>query len=245
MPNARPKYSLIADQLMREIRNNRLAVGSLLPTENDLMRAYGVSRHTVRVAVQDLKSRGIVASRQGQGSTVISATGQAAFAEKIQSIDQLIAFGHETRRELLSREIVEADAETAAQFGCEPGRRLVKARMLRRSLDGDRKIALVTLWMNALLDDVVSELAEVQRSAAEIIRERFGLNTNVVEQTISADRLDDDTAAFIDAEPGSPALVVTRAYFETRGGEPFLLARSICRADAFRVVSTFVATGRP
>lgn len=241
MPSARPKYSLIADQLMRDIRDNRLAVGSLLPTENDLMRAYGVSRHTVRAAVQDLKSRGVVASRQGQGSTVISVTGQSAFAEKIQSIDQLIAFGQETRRELLSREIVEADEETALEFGCEPGRRLTRAKMLRRSLDGDRKIALVTLWMNALLDEVVGELAEVQRSAAEIIREKFGLNTNVVEQTIHADRLDDDTAAILDADPGGPALVVIRAYYENRGSEPFLLARSICRADAFRVVSTFVA----
>lgn len=241
MPNARPKYSLIADHLMRDIRDNRLAVGSLLPTENDLMRAYGVSRHTVRAAVQDLKSRGVVASRQGQGSTVISATGQAAFAERIQSIDQLIAFGQKTRRELLSREIVEADEETATEFGCEPGRRLTRARMLRRLLDGDRKIALVTLWMNALLDEVVGELAEVQRSAAEIIRERFGLNTNVVEQTIHSDRLDDDTAAILDADPGGPALVVIRAYYENRGSEPFLLARSICRADAFRVISTFVA----
>ena len=39
-------------------------------TENELMRAYGVSRHTVRAAVQDLKSRGIVSSQQGQGSKV-------------------------------------------------------------------------------------------------------------------------------------------------------------------------------
>lgn len=245
MPNTRPKYSLIADQLMRDIRDNRLAVGSLLPTENDLMRAFGVSRHTVRAAVQDLKSRGIVATRQGQGSTVISATGQAAFAERIQSIDQLIAFGQETRRELLSRETVEAAEETARRFGCEPGRRLAKVRMLRRSLDGDRKIALVTLWMNTLLDDIVTELAHAQRSAAEIIRERFGLHTNVVEQAISADRLDEDTAAILDAEPGSPALIVTRAYFESRDDEPFLLARSICRADALSVVSTFVAPGRP
>lgn len=240
MAGMKPKYGLIADRLLRDIRDGRLPVGSFLPTESELMRAYGVSRHTVRAAIQDLKSRGVVASRQGQGSTVIAASGNAAFTETIQSIDQLITFGQETRRELQSREIVEADEEIADLFGCEPGRRLSKARMLRRSLDDDQKIALVTLWMDALLDEVVESLGEIQRSAAEIIRERFGLTTNAVVQTIRADSLDAETAAILDSAPETPALVVTRCYSEMQGSEPFLVARSVCRADAFRVVSTFV-----
>lgn len=241
MANTRPKYSLIAEQLLREVRDGRLPVGSQLPTEAEMMRAYGVSRHTVRAAIRDLKSRGIVASRQGQGSTVISAADEAPFAESIQSVDQLIAFGQETRRELLSSEIVAADEETAALLQCAPGRRLCRARMVRRSLENDRKIALVTLWLDALLEEVVAELAEVQRSAAEIIRDRYGLQTNAVVQSIMADRLDAETAGILDAEPGGPALVITRAYSEAQGAAPFLVAVSVCRADAFRVVSTFVA----
>lgn len=241
MAGAAPRYRLIADQLMREIRDQRLTVGSRLPTEGELMRAYGASRHTVRAAVRELRSLGIVSSRQGQGSTVVSVTGQVAFAEKIQSIDELIAFGQETRRELLSRRIVDADPRTAGLFGCRPGRRLSMARMLRRAQKGDRKIALVTLWMDALLDEVVADLARVQRSAAEIIRDRYGLGTRVVEQTIEAECLDAEAAEILESDPGAPALIVTRAYFASGGGAPFLLARSTCRADAFRVVSSFVA----
>lgn len=242
MQSAKPKYSMIADQLLREIRDGRRPVGTLMPTESDLMRAYGVSRHTVRTAIQELKSRGLVSSRQGQGSTVVSATGHAAFVESIQSIDQLIAFGQETRRELLTRETAAADKKTAALFGCETGRRLCKARMIRRATGDSRKIALVTLWMDALLEDAVTELGDAQRSAAEIIRGRYGLTTNAVVQTIQAGTLDAETARILEARVDAPALIVTRSYSETQGGTPFLVAVSVCRADAFQVVSTFVAS---
>ena len=83
MAGPQPKYSLIADQLMRDIVKGRHKVGSYLPTENELMHAYGVSRNTVRTAVQDLRARGVVSSRQGQGSTVIAASEKSAFAESI------------------------------------------------------------------------------------------------------------------------------------------------------------------
>lgn len=242
MATAKPKYSLIADQLRREIAEGRLPVGAFLPTETELMRAYGVSRHTVRSAVQDLKSRGIVSSQQGQGSKVVAAAEAESFVETIQSIDELITFGQETSRVLLGSEIVVADEELAGLLGCAPGRRIAKARMLRRTPEPEaRTIAIVTLWMDALLEPVIEDLGAIQKSAAEIIRQKFGYETNSVVQTIQADRLGDENSAALGAEPGEPVLVVTRVYSTAAGAEPFLVARSICRADAFRVVSRFTS----
>lgn len=242
MPGAKPKYSLIADQLMRQINDGTLPVGAPMPTETELMRAYGVSRHTVRAALGQLRSRGVVSSRQGQGSRVVADAEQAAFTEKIQSVDELITFGQETRRALLSRRIVEADGTLARMFGCAPGRRLTEARMVRTSLgDAPKKIAIVTLWIDALLDPVVEAFEEEQKSAAEIIRDRFGLVTGSVTQTIQADSLDPDCADLLDSVPGAPALIVTRSYCQADSDVPFLIARSVCKADSFQVVSRFTA----
>jgi len=116
MSQSKPKYSLIADLLLRDIQEEKHPVGSFLPTESKLMRAYGVSRHTIRAAIDELKSRGAVVSRQGQGCKVISTGGHPAYAEEIQSIEELITFGQETRRELISHEIIEADEEIAEIF---------------------------------------------------------------------------------------------------------------------------------
>jgi len=235
-----PKYRRIADHLMQEIGKGRHAVGGLLPTETELMRAYGVSRHTVRMAIQDLKARGAVASRQGQGSTVISASGQSRLVETIQSIDELIAFGQETRREFLASRMVEADEALAAELGCQKGRRFVEVLMLRKS-SGVRQapIALVTLWLDAVLEQVVDDLSQIQKSAAEIIYSRFGIKTAFVVQTIEAALLDGRQASALGASKGAAALVVKRDYSATSDPEPFLIARSVCRANAIKVVSRF------
>ena len=242
MAGPQSKYSLIADQLMREIGKGQHQVGSYLPTESELMRAYGVSRNTVRAAVQDLRARGVVSSRQGQGSMVIAASEKALFAESIQSIDELIAFGQETRRVLLSRKIIKADAELAEHFRCAPGRRLAWAKMLRQTLDEKPEtLAIVTLWMDALLETAIEDLAEAPKSAAEVIRQRFGYETNSVEQTIHAESLDSEEASMLGSRPGDPTLVVTRVYSTATMAQPFLVARSLCRKDIFRVVSRFTS----
>lgn len=242
MQGAKPKYSLIADQLMREINDGTLPVGAAIPTESELMRAYGVSRHTVRTALGQLRARGVVSSRQGQGSRVVATAEQVAFTEKIQSVDELITFGQETRRTLLSRRIVEADSTLARMFGCAPGRRVTEARMVRTSLDKiPKKIAIVTLWIDALLDPVVEAFEEQQKSAAQIIRDRFGLVTGSVTQTIEADSLEPDCAELLDTAPGAPALIVTRSYCQAENDVPFLIARSVCKAGSFQVVSRFTA----
>ncbi|WP_112324350.1 GntR family transcriptional regulator [Oceanibium sediminis] len=240
MPGGRPKYRLIADHLMEEIRKGRHRIGDMLPTETELMRAYGVSRHTVRMAVQDLRTRGAVASRQGQGSTVVSATGQARLAETIQSIEDLIAFGQETQRSFLSSRVVDADVALAEELDCRIGRRLVEVLMLRKaSATGDRPIALVTLYLDFVLEHVVEDLSQVQKSAAEIIEGRFGIKAESVVQSIEAALLTDAQAAQLQARPGDPALIIRRDYSTSPEADPFLVARSICRADAFKVVSRF------
>lgn len=225
---------------MDEIRKGRHRVGDMLPTETDLMRAYGVSRHTVRKAVEDLRTRGAVASRQGQGSTVVSAGGQARLAETIQSIEDLIAFGQETRRSFLSSRIVDADAALAEDLGCRIGRRLVEVLMLRKgAATGDRPVALVTLYLDIVLEPVVDDLSRVQKAAAEIIEDRFGIKAESVVQTIEGALLTDAQAAQLQAQPGDPALIIRRDYATSPEADPFLVARSICRADSFKLVSRF------
>ena len=227
---------------MREIRAGRFAEQEFLPTESELMRAYGVSRNTVRSAIQDLKQRGVVSTRQGSGSKIISVSGTAEFVEAIQSIDELIAFGQETRRVLVGHEIVMADQAIAELFGCAPGRRIAKARMLRKTIATPaHTIAVVSLYLDAILEPVIHDLPQLEKSAAEIIRDRYGYETGSVTQTIQACLVDPESAKALAIKPNDAALLVTRAYAATRDSAPFLVARSLCRADKFRIVSRFTS----
>ncbi len=67
------------DQLAAEIRSGRLAPGSRLPTEQELMGQLGVSRTVIREAIAALRSEGLVVTRQGSGAFVAPDTRRVPF----------------------------------------------------------------------------------------------------------------------------------------------------------------------
>jgi GntR family transcriptional repressor for pyruvate dehydrogenase complex len=78
----RPARNLTEEVVARiseEIRKGRLAPGARLPTEQELMKAMGVSRTVVREAVAALRSEGLVTTRQGSGAFVAADASRVPF----------------------------------------------------------------------------------------------------------------------------------------------------------------------
>ncbi len=242
---AQPKYRLIADSLLRDVLSGRYPVGSLLPTESELMGFYGVSRHTVRSAIQNLKSRSIVSSRQGKGSTVISDGSRLALVEQVQSIEELIEFAQENRRKILGSRVLTADQEMAERIGCGVGRRILEVNMLRSSTGPHaRPLAHLTLWTDALFESALVDFERKDKAIAQIIEEWFGLRIGVVYQTVWAETLDAKSAALLGSNKGGAALVVERKYAESQDRPAHIVARSICAEGGLTLVSTFVARAK-
>ena len=62
----------IADMLEEQIRNNEYEIGDKLPPEPMLCEMFGVSRNTVREAIQSLTNSGLLETRQGDGTYVVA-----------------------------------------------------------------------------------------------------------------------------------------------------------------------------
>ena len=67
-----PMYQQIAEDLGKQIDDGILAPGSQLPTEIELRDRYGASRNTIRDAIKRLISQGLIETRPGQGTFVIT-----------------------------------------------------------------------------------------------------------------------------------------------------------------------------
>jgi DNA-binding GntR family transcriptional regulator len=67
---ARPLWRQVADDLRDDIESNRMRPGARLPSETDLGYQYGVSRVTVRHAIQALSDDGLVEAVHGRGTFV-------------------------------------------------------------------------------------------------------------------------------------------------------------------------------
>ncbi len=77
-----PLHATISEKLRQQIENNYYLPGEKLPSEHQLMQAFGVSRITVRRAVTNLVNQGLVRSQQGKGVFV---TQQAKTAYSLSS----------------------------------------------------------------------------------------------------------------------------------------------------------------
>ena len=68
---AGPLYRQIADDLRLQIESGELGEGMRIPTEDQLMERYHTSRNTVRAALKELSTRGLVDTQHGRGTFVV------------------------------------------------------------------------------------------------------------------------------------------------------------------------------
>ncbi|MGE3064525.1 MAG: FadR/GntR family transcriptional regulator [Hyphomicrobiaceae bacterium] len=93
----RPSRNLtdrVVGRITDEIRSGRLSPGARLPTEQELMTTFGVSRTVVREAVSALRAEGLVLTRQGSGAFVASDTSRVPFRidpDGLSSIEDVLS----------------------------------------------------------------------------------------------------------------------------------------------------------
>lgn len=155
----RPKLSdSVFDEFLTMLRDGRLAPGQRLPPERDLAASFGVSRATVRSAVQRLALLGYLDVRQGDG-TVVTAPDENAIALPFHNL--LMAEPHLVWDLLEFRRMLEPEAARfAAQRRTESDIRTLEACLERQTTVIDRGTSL------AVEDEVFhGAIIEVARNA--------------------------------------------------------------------------------
>lgn len=118
----RPKLTrIVSDRLADALFRGDYASGARLPTEHELAKQFGVSRNVVREAVHELRSRGLVETRQGSGTVV---SGEFHKPVRVMMADMLTGRGDSEGKLLELREVLEvkiamlaAERATSSQIG--------------------------------------------------------------------------------------------------------------------------------
>jgi len=210
-----PLFRRISSALGEAIGRGDYPVGGPLPTEITLMRMFGASRFTIREALAELRSRGLIASRRGLGSIVLRvAPREAAFSESHQSIDDFLAGVTQAPFTTLEITDVVADAALAAQLRCEQGRQFIKLHGERGLRSGpDAPIALVTAYVSATYGLLRPQLKALTESLAGIAEKVLNVRVKRIVQELEPTVLNADQAARLIAPMGSPAMLVRRWYY--------------------------------
>src|SRR5579863_3998920 len=106
-------YARVETVLAGEISDGDLKIGDQLPTEDSLIARFGVSRITVRRAIQNLVGRGLVEIRRGKGTFVAPPKITHDLKELSGFVEDMHALGRKPTARVMDREIVTANAAVA------------------------------------------------------------------------------------------------------------------------------------
>jgi DNA-binding GntR family transcriptional regulator len=243
-----PLFRRIANSLAESISRGDYPVGGQLPTEFALMRLFGASRFTVREALAELRSRGLVASRRGLGSVVLRAAPQeAAFREVYESVDEFLAGIVKAPVTTLEVTDIVADVTLASQLRCEEGRQFIMLRGERRRLGHSQEppIALVWAYVNATYELLRPHLTNLTESLASTAEKFLQLRTQRIVQELRPIALDAGAATSLVAPVGSPAMLVWR-WYHLDNDDLLVVSRSVYPQDrmVFRTELTRSETAR-
>jgi DNA-binding GntR family transcriptional regulator len=207
-----PLWYQISSRLEASILSGRLPAGARLENEVGLGERLGLSRPTIRRAIQELVDKGLVVRRRGIGTQVVH--GPVTRNVELTSLyEDLEATGQKPTTRLLLHEIADADEKTATALGVERGAPVTRIRRLR--LADDVPVAVLENFLPVdLAVFTAADLAD--HGLYQLLRLR-GITMRVAKQRIGARAAHDDEAELLEIEPRGALLTMTRTAYDASG----------------------------
>ena len=155
------KKELLWVQLARDlayaIATGRYPVGTLLPKELDICRKTGLSRHTVRAALDHLQRTGLIKRTPHVGTEVVARGAARGFAYRLQSFSDVDMIGHSHAREVCQAIHVKVDKEKAQELGLPAGTSWIRLTNIRAGdKPEDPPVVCTQVFIPEVWEDVVA-----------------------------------------------------------------------------------------
>jgi GntR family transcriptional regulator len=212
-----PRYQQIADELLAQIRNGTHTLGAMLPPEIELSDRYRVSRFTVREALRQLETLGLVTRRQGSGTLVIARQPLERFTQEISSIGELLQYPANTRLFVLRTVAFQTSEALSRVLGSPAGDPWVRIEGVRRVRTTSAPICTSTVFVRPEYADVVDLIGTSAEPVSALIEQRFGVRVARVDIDVEATLASPEQSSLLEVERGTPALLITRRYWDTAG----------------------------
>lgn len=207
-----PLYFQIATRIENAILDGHLAPGSRLENEVALGERLGLSRPTIRRAIQDLVDKGLLVRRRGIGTQVVH--GQVSRKVELTSLyEDLARENRVPSTELLVFETIAADARIAERLGVAPESPVLHIKRVR-SADG----VPLAILENYLPKDFANttEAALTQHGLYQVLRGQ-GVTIRVARQNIGARRATSTESTLLNIDKHDAVLTMDRTAYDNSG----------------------------
>lgn len=207
-----PLYFQLAQQLEAAVEQGRLAPGSLLGNEIELASRLGLSRPTVRQAIQSLVDKGLMVRRRGVGTQVVHS--QVRRPLELSSLyDDLEKAGQRPATQVLRNTVEPATAEVAAALGVAEGSEVHLVERLRSA--HDEPMALLRNHLPFGLLGLATQ--ELESTGLYRMMRASGITLHSARQSVGAKAATAGEAARLAEAEGAPLLTMRRTTFDDTG----------------------------
>lgn len=224
-----PLYQQLRRSLRLAIEQDALAPDDALPAERDIAADFGVSRITVRKAIEGLVQEGVLDRRHGAGTFVASRI-QKNMAALSSFSEDMATRGWQSRSEWLDRSEGQVTPQESLELGLPPGMSVYRFDRIRYA--GDMPLAIEHAIVPA------SCLASIEAVGASLYAalELTGHRPTKALQRLQAIAFDEGQARLLQIDEGAPGLFIERRGF-LANGRIAEFTRSYYRGDAYDFIA--------
>ncbi|AQR76849.1 GntR family transcriptional regulator [Paenibacillus larvae] len=208
------KYKKIADSLEKDIREGKFNETKKLPTEEELMSIFRVSRNTIRKVVGQLVNRGYIFQVQGSGMFLRETpiTDYINLGSLRGLTKNLVSQNIETK--VLELHVIEANEALAERMQCQLRTKLYFVKRLR-IVDGKSFSIEISFFKKDVVPYLNEEIA--LNSIYSYLIEDLHLNIGFADKVISCEKIDKESAQLLEVNEHDPALLIENTVYLVNG----------------------------
>lgn len=212
-----PLYRKIEDALRDLIHSAEYEPGDKIPSERDLAEQLEVSRMTVRKAVDNLVSDGLLERDSTSGTRVRAPQVRRRISGATEGVSQLLSdAGAEPGSRLLFFEERTATNKMAQRLSIQPGDTLIVVKRLRTT-NGEAFCVETSYFPKVRVPDLMAADVMEAKSLYGLLKDRYGIVPATGEQNLSVAQARDEEARLLGIPPGSPVLLQRATVYDTTG----------------------------
>ena len=225
-----PLYYQLKERLVQRMGSGAWPPETRLPSERELCDLFGVSRITVRQALDQLVAEGRLVRSHGRGTFVALSPVRKPLLPLVGFTEDMTSRGQQPGARVLRFEAVPAPAPVARELQLDPGQLVIVLKRLRLA-DGAPMAVETVHAPERLFPGLLSENLE-DRSFYDLLGRRYGMRPSKASQSWQAVPCPRPDAKLLGIRTGSPVLQICRTTCES-AGRPFEYLESFFRGDRY------------
>ena len=227
-----PLYQQLESLLRNQIDDGGLRAGDRLPTEHTLARQYGISRMTVRRAIESLVTDSILVRHPGKG-TFVAGDKVPFMASTLSSFSGVMrGLGLAVTSRVIALELATPPPKVISELQLTPGDQAAYLRRVRH-INGEA-IAIMSSWMPASCFPALEQADLSSEPITRVMERAAGITIVRAEDWLEATLARPEEAELLEIRAGAPVFLGRGVLYDDFG-MPVRSSKVIYRGDRFRI----------